>query len=252
MMTFKTFRIFIAATFSIAACSLFAQDVTAKKSVRIEYGYIGLDNQPDYMKRLYGVQRYDVFANDKFYMITSRQIIVEGQNDAAVNKLVTTVLTDYASQKSYLCISIDTLKIKMEVPETGEGNNNLQQVLFGAGSLNVNGIKATDQTEVIDHHTCHDVTVDYTDRNPLTLMYDPAVKPTGNLAKSPFFLTLNGKYYGLILGHNQEMGPMRLYLRALKTEIDGHDESSEKVLSAYRTVSQEEGNRLIGKMLIGK
>jgi hypothetical protein len=251
MSTQLTLRCSIAAFFTAASLTLFSQTVDVKKSVHIEYGYTDLADQPEYMQRLYGAQRFDIYADNTCYMITSRQQ-QNGADAFAVNSIVSTYVTEYATQKSWLCISLDTMKIKMEIVAGKDEGGNLKEVLFGADTQLITSSKKTDKTETVGTYACNEVVLEYQDRAPINILYAPQFVPAGNLAQSPFFLNNNGQTYGLVLGHNQELGPMRLHLRALKVEIDTPDPAMNKMLDNYRQVTHEQGNQLIRKMLTGK
>jgi hypothetical protein len=251
MSTQLILRFSIAAFFTTAALTLFSQTVEVKKSVHIEYGYTGLTDQPEYMQRLYGAQRFEVYADNTCYMITSRQQ-QNGQEAFAVNTIVSTYVTEYATQKTWLCISLDTLKIKMEIVAGKDEGSNLKEVLFGADTPLITSSQKTDNTETVSNYACNEVVLEYQDRTPINILYAPQFVPSGNMTKSPFFLNHNGQTYGLVMGHNQELGPMKLHLRALKVAIDTPDPAMNKMLDNYRQVTHDQGNQLIREMLIKK
>jgi hypothetical protein len=223
----------------ISACRQGGADI--QKSIFVEYGYEGMDGQPDYMKAMYEGMRIGVYADADY-------LTMESAAGADIGKSMrSTLLHEFKTGKTWIGISVDTVKIKIEEENGGDMNISELMGLYRDSSYTIG--KTATQLKILEQDG-----VGYKlekDGYPGTeIIVAPHLRPSEGLSKAPMFMSRGKEYYGLILGNNSEMGNIKMNMRAVKLEIDQPREAS-KILDAYRLVSREEGNRIMNAMMGG-
>ncbi len=218
-----------------------------KNSVYLEYSYGNLDNQPDYIKMMYGTQRVAIYADAQYLTMESKQ-----ERDAETlakmgPAMQSTILHDFNSGKTFIGISMDTLKIKIE--KTNEADFDLGD-LMGVYRDSSYTISKTKTNENILNNACVGYNVEKAEYPSTEILVNPNLKPSAALSRAPMFMARGNEYYGLILGNNSALGEVKISLRATKLELD-QPRNAGKILDGYRLVTEEEGNRLMNAIMSG-
>lgn len=208
------------------------------KSLSVEYAYIGIPDDDVVQKTMFGNTHYKIYTDAGHTMLES--------NVQASGGLKTIIVIDNKTGETHLCISLDTLKIK-----TIEKDPALKDQLFGIfGDSSFTWASSGVAQEPIQGYAATGWAISSPEHGKTILYVTDQVSPPAEMARSPVFIHHDGKFVGLMLGSDQQFGKYSPRLRAVNIELDKPKDVA-ATLAAYRSVSKEEGNRLMQKAMSG-
>lgn len=187
---------------------------------------------------MFGYTKYRVYDDEKILKIESFQDLPEEDVKKMGPGLRSSFIREKRGNELFLCISLDSLHIRMKAGEEEQSSFQEMVATYNAGSDAVfgNGAKKPD----IQGFSCKEIQVagKYSDTiaafvtNQIVL--DPAI------ADFPLFAAS----HGMILGRDEVLGDNLLEFRAIKLEINQpRDYSSE--LASYQLVTKEQGEEML-------
>lgn len=208
------------------------------KSVSVEYAYVGIPDNDDVQKMMFGNTRVRIYTDAGYTMLESTAQAPHG--------LQSVIVIDNKTGETHLCISLDTLKIK-----TIEEDAAMKDNLFGVfGDSSSTWESSGPVQEPIQGYKASGWAVSNPEFGKTIVYVTDQISPSEAMAKSPVFIRHDGKIVGFMLGSDQQFGKYSPKLRAVNIELDKPKDVA-ATLAAYRPVSKEEGNRLMQKAMSG-
>lgn len=213
--------------------------IITPKSVYVEFAYVDIPEEDQLQKMMFGNTRLKIYSDARYSMLESVQQTNGG--------LKSVVIRDNKSGDTYICVEMDTLKIKMKQEDT----NKLAD-LFGMPNDSTQTWKSLgDFKQPIMEYTARDWLISNPDAGDYHIFISDRITPAEDMSQSPLFIYRDGKYLGMMLGYDrQPYGSFTLHMRAVAIETDRPKDIGAE-LAAFRTVTEAEGNTLLQKAIMG-
>lgn len=217
-----------------------AKGQTLAKSIYVEYGYTNIKKEYAQLYTLFGRSRYSVYADDKFLMVESYLALPVEKEQQGSQSLRTLFILEKAKDSISLCLSFDTLFIRM--PGGDEERASLHKMLeafssdqspvYGSGSKKAS-IQGYDCSEILVRGKFTDTISAFVSER---ILLDPVIKDF------PVYISSAGRPMGLMLGRNEVLKGNLLEFRAIQLEIN-QPRDIRRELARYQLVSKEEGEK---------
>ncbi len=230
-------------TLALALLAFQLNGQTVAKSILVEYGYPNIPKENAGLQTMFGVTKYLVYADDKYLKIESYQDLTAEQAKQIGPTLRSLFVKDRRTNELFLCVSLDTLFIRMKGGEQEKTLFKGMTETFNAGSeaFRGTGPKKAD----IQGYACNEVLVKgkFSDTISAFVAYQIVLDPV--IKDFPLYVAKGEKSFGLMLGRDEILWDGKVIeFRALKLEINQPKEV-ESELAMYRLVSKEEGERAV-------
>lgn len=215
-----------------------ASGQTLAKSIFVEYGYVNLSEKVEGLYSMFGYTKYMVYDDDKFLKVESYQDLPEEEIQKIGPGLRSSYIKEKATDELYLCVSLDSLRLRMKAGE--EERTSFQGMMetykLGSESVYSTGNKKLD----IQGFNCNEILIAGRYSDSISAYVTHQIVLDAGIADFPLFATS----HGLILGRDEILGNIVLEFRAIKMEINlPRDFTAE--LASYPLVTKEEGEKLL-------
>lgn len=217
-----------------------AEGQTLVKAIFAEYGYPNISKDSVMQYYMFGITRYRLYADEKFFQVESFQHLSEEEAKQIGPTMRSMMVQERATNKTYLCISFDTLRIRMDGGDKGRESLQRMNEAYQVGSEHVYGKGR--QTLDIQGHTCQEIFTMGGFSDTISAFVAPNIGFDPALMTFPLYVRSEVPgVSGLLLGRNEvlpEGGTIEF--RALKLTLN-EPKDVQAELATYRLVSEEQG-----------
>jgi hypothetical protein len=233
--------VFLLTTLSFWVSSAHSQ--TVANSIFAEYGYPNIPKDSTTIQTMYGFSKFRVYADDKFVKVEAFQDVPEEQLEELGAGLRSSFIKERASGDVYICVTLDTLLIRLKGGEKEKATFQEITETFNSGSAAIygKGNKTTD----IQGFGCQEYLVKGAFQDTVSAYVTDRVVLGPTIRDFPLYVAGEGKNYGLLLGRDEVVwNGYVLEFRALKVEIN-QPRNMGKELASYQLVTEAEGDKII-------
>jgi hypothetical protein len=223
--------------------ALSAQGQTLAKSIFAEYGYVNIPADSVVLHTMFGITRYRLYADDQYIKLETYQNLSEKERKQVGPSIRSLLVKERASNDVYLCISFDTLQIRMKGEEKEREAFQRMSELFNSKEAAVfgNGRK----TAAIQGFNCSELFVKGAYSDTVSSFITNQVILDQSIQDFPLYVSNNGVSYGLMLGRDEVLwNGQTIEFRAVKLDINAPMDIRAE-LNQYQLVSKEKGNKLL-------
>ena len=231
----------IALVFSLGVIG-FAQSQTVAQCISAIYGYPNIPKDSVVLHTMFGITKYAIYADEKYMKVETYQDLDPEEAKKIGPTLRTVFIKDKSMDKTFLCVSFDTLHIMMEGGD--KGRESLQQIMsaYNTGSDNIYNIGG--KTSEIQGLKCNELfmrgrfvdTIPAFVTNQISL--DPGIRDFRMYVNSA-----EPERSGLLMGRDEMLWyESMIEFRAVKLEINQRKDIPAE-LATYRRVSEAEGEK---------
>lgn len=220
-----------------------AQSQTVAQSIFAEYGYPNIPEDSTAIFTMFGYSKYRLYADDKFVQIETFQDLPAEQLQGLGAGLRSVFVKERASGDVFICVTLDSLRIRMKGGEKEQASFREVTETFNSGSAAVYG-KGSKKID-IQGYGCEQYLVKGAFRDTVPAYLTRQVTPGPAIKDYPLYVSGGGQDYGLMLGRDEVLwNDYTLEFRALAIEINKPRDVAVE-LASYRLVTEEEGDKLI-------
>ena len=222
------------------------QSQTIAKSLYAEYAYIHVPKENVALYNRFGMVKYRFYSDEKFLHFESYQDIPLTDPSKTGPTLRSSIIRERASDIVYVCLSFDTLRIKMVGGKEERASFQKLASAFNSGSSSIyrEGKKKTD----IQGFSCRELLVKGKFADTISAYFSNQIVLDPKIADFPLYTSSGGAPYGLMLGRDEELMGNFLEFRAIKLEINQPRKISAE-LASYQLVSPEKGETMMKDLL---
>jgi hypothetical protein len=211
---------------------------TVAKSIFIEYGYVNLSKDVEGLQAMFGYTKYMVYDDDKFLKVESYQDLPAEEVQKMGPGIRSSYIKEKASNELYLCVSLDSLHIRMKADEEERSSFQAmtQTYQMGSEAVYATGDKKLD----IQGFNCNEILIAGKYSDTLSAFVANQIVLDTSIADFPLYAVS----HGLILGRDEILGNIVLEFRAKKLEINQPRDFSAE-LTAYTLVTKEAGEAML-------
>lgn len=220
-----------------------AKAQTTANSIFAEYGYPNIPKDSTTIYTMYGYSKYRVYADDKFVKVETFQDLPEEQLMELGAGLRSSFIKERASGDVFICVTLDTLLIRLKGGEKEKATFQEMSETFNSGSAAIYG--KGNKTADIQGFKCQQYLVKGAFQDTVSAYVTERVVLGTTIRDFPLYVAGDGKNYGLLLGRDEVMwNGYMLEFRALNVEINQPRDIA-KELASYKLVTEEEGDQII-------
>lgn len=219
---------------------------TLAKSILVEYGYPNIPHENAGLFTMFGITKYRVYADEKYLKIETYQEMSPEQAKQIGPTLRSNMVKDRVTNELFLCISLDTLHVRMKGgPEEQTVFNGMTET-FNAGS---EAFRGTGSKKIyIQGLSCNEVLVKGKFADTISAFVAPQIVLDPSIKDFPMYVAKGDKTFGLMMGRDEVLWDGNIIeFRATKLEVNPHIEISNE-LAIYQLVTKEEGEKRIKAM----
>lgn len=211
----------------------------------VEYGYPNISKDSVAIHTMYGYSKFRVYGDAKYVQVEAYQDLPKEQLEALGAGLRSVFVLERASGDVYICVALDTLRIRMKGGEKERASYRQMTEAFNSGAANMYG-QGPGSRKILDYY-CREFLTSGQMSDTTSIYLTPDIALGEQLLDCPTYVSVGGKNYGLILGRDEVLwNKYILEFRALKVEINRPRDVAAQ-LAAYQLVTEEEGDRMIGE-----
>lgn len=211
---------------------------TVAKSLFVEYGYVNLSTEVEGLQAMFGYTKYNVYGDDKFIKIESYQDLPPEEAQKIGPGMRSSFIKEKTSNELYVCISLDSLRIRMKAGEEEQGSfqGMLDTYKSGSEAVYATGEKKLD----IQGFNCGEILIAGQYSDSISAYVANQIVLDATISDFPLFAAS----HGLILGRDEIFGNIVLEFRAIKLEFNQPKDCA-KELSSYLLVTKEQGEEML-------
>jgi len=223
-----------------------ANSQTIAKSLYAEYAYLHVPKENVALYNRFGMVKYKFYADEKFLSFESYQDIPLTDPSKVGPTLRSSIIRERASDIEYVCLSFDTLRIKMVGGKEERASFQKLSSAFNSGSTSIyrEGNKKTE----IQGFSCRELLVKGKFADTVSAYFSNQIILDPKIADFPLYTPAGVTPYGLLLGRDEVLQENLLEFRAIKLEIN-QPRNITAELASYQLVSPEKGEAMMKEML---
>lgn len=228
----------------LMATPLFSQ--TEASSIYAEFRYVNIPKEKADLYNLFGLTQYKVYADAQFLKFETYQDIPLQDPNGKGPTLRTSFILERVSGEIYLCVSLDTLSIRMKAGAAERSSFQQTTQAFNSGSKSVRAM-GNRQLD-IQGFSCNELMVAGKFSDNISAYVTDQIQLAPMIRDFPLFIGSPEKTYGLMLGRDELVKGQILELRAVTLEIN-QPKNLYAELATYQLVTQEEGDLRMKSLL---
>lgn len=232
--------------FYFAFLVLPAYSQTVAKSLYSEYAYINVPKENVALYNRFGMVKYKFYSDEKFLNFESYQDIPLTDPSQTGPTLRSSIIRERASDIVYVCLSFDTLRIRMVGGKEERASFQKLTSAFNSGGTSIYGTGKKKMD--IQGLSCKELLVKGKFSDTISAYFSNQIVLDPKIADFPLYSSSGVSPHGLMLGRDEVLMGNQLEFRAIKLEIN-QPRNITAELASYQLVSPEKGEAMMKEML---
>lgn len=229
---------------SMLATPLFSQ--TEATSIYAEFRYVNVPKEKTDLYNLFGLTQYKVYADGQFLKFETYQEIPLQDSNVKGPTLRTSFIKERETNEIYLCVSLDTLSIRMKAGAAERSSFQQTTQAFNSGGKSV---RAMGNRQLgIQGYSCIELIVAGKFSDNISAFVTDQIQLAPSIRDFPLFIGSTEKTYGLMLGRDELVKGQILELRAVALEVN-QPKNLYAEMATYQLVTQEQGDVMMKSLL---